>query len=82
MEKGKTFKIVIIILQPNITYPVILLTASAAMVISRVLKLGQQNEIQDKVVASTSLQETLKNKIHVKSTKRYLSKETYTGRDT
>jgi hypothetical protein len=69
-------------LQPNITYPVILLTASAAMVISRVLKLGQENAIQSKVVASTSLKETLKNKIHVKSTKRYLSKETYTARDT
>jgi hypothetical protein len=59
-----------------------MLTASAAMVISRVLKFGQENAIQAKVVVSTSLQETLKNKIHVKSTKRYLNKETYTGRDT
>jgi signal peptidase I len=40
-------------------YPVILLTASAAMVISRVLKLGQENAIQARVVPSTSLQETL-----------------------
>lgn len=55
-------------------YPVILLTASAAMVISRVLKLGQENAIQARVVPSTSLQETLKNKIHVKSNKCYLSK--------
>jgi hypothetical protein len=39
-----------------LAYPVILLTALLAMLISRVCKLGQENAIHASIVASTSLQ--------------------------
>jgi hypothetical protein len=57
------------------------LIALSAIVISRVFKLGQENARQASVVASTSLQQTQKNIVHVRNIMYYLFslQKTHTG---